>query len=292
MTLPTFFVAGTARSATTTLYQYLRYHPEVFVTKIKEPRFFAFEPDNPDHATASRRRLPIRTLEEYEALYEEVAGEKAIGEASPQYLYSTHARRQIHAMIPDARLVFCLRNPAHRAYSEYLMSVNNGRERRPFAQVVAEDTDRIVSYAYYAALTPWFQRFEADQIKVVLFEDVRRDIKAVMQGIYRFLGADDRHWVQLEERRNMGGIPKSASRQAVIHATHSLVTRSQVSRFIPRPLRINLHKRFYRFSNSNLTKAPALPNELRAQLTELFCSDTEQLEGLLERNLSAWKANA
>src|SRR5690606_23520638 len=92
MTLPNFLVIGAHRSGTTSLYSYFRQHPQSYMPAwIKEARFFCYDPDDPVHRAKSRAIFPVRTLEEYTALFDEVRGQVAIGEASPEYLRNSKA---------------------------------------------------------------------------------------------------------------------------------------------------------------------------------------------------------
>ena len=89
MTMPNFLIIGAAKSATTSLYVYLSQHPEIYMSPIKEPRFFAFEDEElnfcgpKDHWETN---TTITRLEDYRALFDDVSHEKAIAEASPPYL--------------------------------------------------------------------------------------------------------------------------------------------------------------------------------------------------------------
>jgi hypothetical protein len=110
--LPNFLIVGAGRSGTTSLYEYLRQHPQVFMSRVKEPNYFAFEGEIPHGPGAAwLRATSVRTREAYEALFAEAGSARAIGEASARYLRSEGAPERIHALLPDARLVGILRNP-------------------------------------------------------------------------------------------------------------------------------------------------------------------------------------
>src|SRR4051794_34967159 len=120
--LPNFLIIGAAKAGTTSLYHYLRQHPDVYMSTIKEPNYFCFEEQLPEYA-------PVRTLAEYESLFDGASSQPAVGEASTQYLNSAAAPRRIANILPNVRLIVSLRNPADRAYSSYLGRVWGGRER-------------------------------------------------------------------------------------------------------------------------------------------------------------------
>ena len=107
MTMPNFLIIGAAKCGTTALYHYLNQHPEVFMSPEKEPRFFALEGETPNfQGPADARginRCRYTNLDAYRSLFESVSGEKAIGEASTLYLYSSKAPERIAHHVPEAR---------------------------------------------------------------------------------------------------------------------------------------------------------------------------------------------
>jgi hypothetical protein len=133
--LPSFLVIGATKSGTTALYDYLRQHPAIFMPALKEPRFFLYD------GSEDSARFPVRSLEEYEALFAPVTTETALGEATPQYLTSWAAMERIHETLPGARLIAALRDPAERAFSIYLMNLRNRGHNReiPFAEALGDD---------------------------------------------------------------------------------------------------------------------------------------------------------
>ena len=136
MTLPNFLIIGAMKSGTTSLYHYLKQHPQIYMSSIKEPNFFALEGSNLDFNGAEGKeqiqrlikRESIINIEEYRALFRRAAHETAIGEASPMYLYSPEAPYRIRYYVPEAKLITILRNPVERAYSAFLYMTRDGRE--------------------------------------------------------------------------------------------------------------------------------------------------------------------
>src|SRR3989338_3833819 len=142
MSLPNFLIIGATKAGTTSIHNYLGQHPEIFVCPHKETNFFA-----QDSATCFLGDA-INTREDYEREFEGVKNEKAIGETSPAYLAVPTAPERIHGLIPHAKLIAILRDPAERAYSHYLMRRRQKREfRSSFEQCLdEEDIDPERSY--------------------------------------------------------------------------------------------------------------------------------------------------
>jgi hypothetical protein len=125
LVLPTFLIVGAMKAATDTLREVLRGHPEVFVAP-GEPMFFLAE-------DAAER------MADYAHTFEGVTVERAIGEKSPGYCYAPAVAERIRAVLPEVRIVFMLREPVARAYSNYWHRVLQGAEPLEFAQAVARE---------------------------------------------------------------------------------------------------------------------------------------------------------
>src|SRR5215218_4707583 len=123
MTMPNFLIIGAGKSGTTSLYHYLGQHPEVFMSPMKEPKFFCFEGERPNFRGPGDdeeiNRKCVTTIDAYRALFDGVACEKAVGEASSMYLYYPKAPERIDHHVAGVRLIAVLRNPVDRAYSSY-----------------------------------------------------------------------------------------------------------------------------------------------------------------------------
>ncbi len=197
--LPDFFVVGLPKAGTTALYEMLRRHPQVFMPALKEPRFFdrdlrpLFEP-------ASTGRLPD-TLEQYIALFAPAAPDQRLGEASPSYLRSTVAAREIAALRPDARIIAILREPASLVRSLQLQLLQEHVEseqdlRRAFAAEEIERAGRRVRrYSdhidYVAQLRRYHEAFGQEQVLVLIYDDFRADNRATLRRVLAFIGVDE-----------------------------------------------------------------------------------------------------
>jgi hypothetical protein len=96
------------------------------MSPIKEPHYFA------PNAVSTAYTTVIHDKDEYLKLFRGIKDEKAIGEASPSYLWDQESADKIHYVVPDARIIMILRNPVERAFSHYLMNVSVGTEKLSF----------------------------------------------------------------------------------------------------------------------------------------------------------------
>lgn len=285
MTLPNFIIAGAKKCGTTSMYEYLKQHPQVYMPVVKEPRFFAYNPNDPNHVKLPFTYFPIRTFEEYTQLFADANGKPAIGEASPMYISSPFALQQLRITIPHVKLVFCLRQPVERAYSLYLMRVRHNLEQRPPYQAFAGDMERWTRFKYYQMLKPWFEQFEPSQIQVLLYEDFQADSLRIMQEMFQFLGIDKNFTPDMKQKHGVGGVPKNKP----LHRVLTAIRKSRYKKLFGSYLPASVRSFFTRSSRKNLSKAPAMPEDVRQFLTNLYAEDTVKLEGLLQRDLSIWK---
>lgn len=190
--LPNFFVIGAAKAGTTSLHSYLDSHPEVCMSPIKEPEYFLPPPPRPGStqpaADALRRDI-------YETLFAQAGNALAVGEASVRY--TSHPFRpgvpeRIAALIPDAKLVYLVREPVARMVSQWMHNNRFGSEERSVEEALRSDRYLLLSsYAYQAER--FLQHFPAEQLLVIVSEELRARRVQTLQRVWRFLGVSAAH---------------------------------------------------------------------------------------------------
>ena len=296
MTMPNFLIIGAAKTGTTSIYRYLKQHPQIYMSPAKEPRFFAFEGETFSFSGPGDEKETAKTdLESYRTLFDGVEKETAIGEASTLYLWSQKATERIQHYIPNAKLIAVLRDPVERAYSNYLHLVNQNREPlTDFAVAIAQEEERIKKNwwpfwyykqqgFYYIQLQRYYAKFAQSQIKVYLYEDLKNDSLKMLQDIFQFLEVDDRFTPDLSQRvRQSRPIPKNKTLDGLMNKPNPLksILKPLIPKVMRRQITTNLKKR-------NLTKPKLLPS-VRQQLVEAYREDILQLQDLIERDLSRW----
>jgi len=300
MTMPNFLVIGAAKAGTSALYRYMQQHPQVYLTPKKEPHYFSYD-SRTKMTNGPGDTIPHAVTDciAYQALFDDVSNELAYGEASPTYLYVQGASERILSEVPDVRLIAILRQPVDRAYSAYMHVVRDGRETiLDFQEAIQQESNRVEAgwgpiwhYIrggyYHSQLLSYYDRFPADHIRVVLYDDFRSSPQSVLQSLFAFLGVDEGFVPDMSVRPNVSGVPRSGFVQSVIFR---LFMKPNPVRALFRWL-LPENTRF-RFTttvrNRNLRRVP-LSADLRGKLTRrYYLDDIAGLETLLDRDLSEW----
>jgi hypothetical protein len=296
MVMPNFLILGAAKTGTTSIYRYLKQHPEIYMSPAKEPRFFIFENEILQfNGIGDEIETAKTSLQEYQELFAKVRGEKAIGEASTMYLWSQKAPQRIKYYLPNVRLIAILRDPVERAYSNYLHLKQAQREPlASFAEAIGQEPQRIKDNwwpfwyyqnqgFYYQQLQRYFDLFAKEQIKVFLYEDLKTNPSKLLQSIFGFLELDATFQPDLSTKtRKAPLIPKNK-------VLHSLISQPNFLKSFLKPLvpKKTRQKIVEEIEQKNLIK-PQVSKEIRQQLIAEYQEDILQLQDLIQRDLSSW----
>jgi hypothetical protein len=203
--LPDFLVVGAPKAGTTALHAALAAHPELFMSRVKEPRYFLCD----DGVPPPRRGGPgdAQTYQEYvcrradyEALFAGRGDGMLAGESSPFYLWDRAAHRRIRAAIPDARLIAVLRDPVERAYSNWAHLWSAGLEPcGDFIEACEREPRRIAAgwapFWRYLELGRYgeqfrdlFRVFPPEQVLILRYRELRDVPAAALARVCGFLG--------------------------------------------------------------------------------------------------------
>jgi hypothetical protein len=182
--LPNFIVIGAMKAGTTSLYQYLKAHEQVFMPAIKELDFFVAESNW------------CRGIEWYRRQFSTAGAARARGEASTLYTqYPAHdgVPERMVRVLPDVRLVYVVRDPVERMRSHYEHRVITGAEKSPPEVALLENPVYLACSKYAMQLQRYLDHFPREQILIVTSEGLKADRRATVQQVYRFLGVDPTH---------------------------------------------------------------------------------------------------
>ncbi len=176
--LPNFLVIGNLRSGTTWLDNCLRQHPDVFLPRhVKGTHFFSHR---------FHKGVPW-----YERHFDARQDERAVGEVSALCLGSEVAARNIHQVIPHARLIACLRDPMTSVWSHYLRELRQGRSRGPFLETLRGHPEIIGYHLHHRNLSRYLELFPREQILIILYDDISERPREILAEVFRFLGIQD-----------------------------------------------------------------------------------------------------
>jgi hypothetical protein len=203
MALPTFFIAGAPKAGTTALHVALARHPQLFMTRVKEPKFFLTDGPPPRQGgpgDARTYRQYVWRRADYEALFDAAPPGAMRGESTSLYLYDPAAQRRIAAAVPDARFVLLLRDPVDRAHSNWahLWSAGLEPEKDFLRACELEDQRARDGWAafwryrdlgrYGRQLEQLYSRFPRDQVLVLRYRELRETPVPTLDRICAFLG--------------------------------------------------------------------------------------------------------
>lgn len=299
MKQPNFFIVGAPKCGTTSLWRYLNEHPNCFMSPVKEPKFFS--PDIKSYKRISRR-------EEYLKLFEDAtANHIAVGEASPNYIYSGEAIQNIYNFNRNAKIIAVFRNPVDLVYSYHWHLVRNANEKNqdfekvwnlmksrtnghdiPDSQIphIYWDYSRIAKHGNHAENI--LAIFPREQVKLILFDDFIKNTESVYEEILDFLNLPQN--IKNQDFKQHNPYRKFRSPRfnklclSIIRVAGPFTMRFKR---LLRIERVGIMDGLRRINKSNEIKKPLSP-EMRSTLVEEFREDTQKLSLIINRDLSHW----
>ncbi|MEM7100809.1 MAG: sulfotransferase domain-containing protein [Pseudomonadota bacterium] len=263
--LPNFLIIGAPRSGTTWLAMNLREHPEIFMPRIKEVHYFD------------------RHFEEGQGFYEDfftTATERVIGEATPDYIYYPEVPSRISALIPECKMILCLRNPIDRVYSRYWNSVAKYEENRDlsFEDKLREKPLFIDEGKYYTHLKRYYEHFSPDQFLILDFHEINNEPNAVLRRTYDFLGVAPDF------------VPETTDLVVNTAAAKPFLAKSKSMYWVHRAFeKVGLHGLANKIQAVNSGELPKMKPETRAWLRdEIYHEENQNLQDLTGLDVSGW----
>jgi hypothetical protein len=300
--LPDFLVAGVPKAGTTALHAALSRHPGLYLSQVKEPKFFLTDGPPPTRGgpgDAITYREHVWQRDKYEALFDPAPAGTLRGEATPLYVYDKAAMTRISRLIPDARLIVIIRDPIERAHSHWAHLWSAGLEPvGDFIRACAEEDNRIAagwaSFWHYTGLGKYgeqlrhlFTLFPREQVLVVRYRLLVDEPVATLDRICDFLAV--RTGVLSEiPRENVTAHPE----HSLSHRAVALGMRASdgVGRLLPGTAGAAMTSRIERFLQRGNRERQPLSWEQRNALIPVFEKDVRLLEDVLGDDFSDWLA--
>lgn len=270
-----FIIIGAHKSGTTTLFQYLRHHPQVFLPPEKEGAFFSNE-----HWFAQGWE---RFAQEF---FSNARPNQLLGKVTPHYMAYPQVPARVFGLMPEVKLIALLRNPVDRAFSHYRMAVRTHHERRAFEEAVAEclkqggPIDYLSLGEYGRILGSYLQYFSRSQLLVLFTVDLEAQPGSLVRSLCEYLGIDqDFVPPNLGRRYHAGGMKQrfpwivpAAKRIRPVWLLWKTLPERQKGAF-----RFWFHTQF----NVRSEKAAELDSKTRLRLVDHYREDVRSLEALI-----------
>lgn len=192
--LPNLIIIGAGKAGTTALHHYLGLHPEIFMSRQKELQLFQRD-DWRERLSWYERQFPVEA--------------PVRGEGSPVYTlypFCPHVPERMSELVPEAKLIYLVRDPVERFIAHWVEHYSLGFERRPFEQVAADlrpENQVLAGSRYATQLEQYLEAFPTTQMLVVDQEDLRVRRRDTLAQVFGFLGVDSGFWTpQFEELHN------------------------------------------------------------------------------------------
>lgn len=299
MKKPNLFIVGHPKSGTTALYNFLRQHPDIFMSLIKEPCFFCKDLIRESDLFHTQKRFYLddwsREQAAYLSLFADVKSEKIIGECSTSYLYSKVAAAEIHKFNPHAKIIILLREPVSFLRSSYSQRLLTAREnakdfktsvslekQRKLGQDIPSTikrpsamfhTDRI---KYCQQVARYYDLFGKSNVKVIIYEDFKENNKVIYNEILKFLCVNT-NFVPEFDQYNISKKPrfvllnKMLKNSALIRKLKNIIPQSVWQKITPQ------------INKALLKREPrkALDPELQRELMREFKPEVVKISGFL-----------
>jgi len=273
--LPSFFIVGPARTGTSWLHMVL--NERTLLPKEKETYFF----DSNFH----------KGFDWYQARYAPLMEGGPMGEVAPTYFASSKARERIARTIPGAKIVCIFRNPVERVWSLYRLRRAHARIPWSFEEAIVRDPELMETSRYATHLKAWQAAFGRDQVRVIMYEDLRKDPQSYVDTVVDFIGiprfqlAEEQFKYVYSSEGEKLSYPRNQHVTRIARATADWLVDVRLAAVVSGAKKLAFTKKLLKGDRSFEKLSP----DVVLRLKKMFLPEIEQLEAMLNRDLSAWK---
>jgi hypothetical protein len=311
MRLPDFLIIGAAKAGTTTLYKYLSRHPQIYMSTPKEPDFF------------SKNELYNQGVEWYASLFSQASPSQICGEASTAYTHQIplipEIPERIFRLLPQVKLIYLLRHPVDRAYSNYVQQIKAFQIQRKnanqpafkvpetfeellqrgrqviYANDYMEGIDPIAASNYIEQIEKYLQFFPKESFLFLLLEDFSHYPQKTLREVCQFIGVDDTIDL-IQEQPIAANVGRSFSegfiREKITAPLRSIPIIANAANLLPQSVRDLAYELLRKLPRREHLEKEYLPQpmlpETRQMLLEKFQAPNQKLSEFLGRDLSRW----
>lgn len=285
--LPNLLIIGAQKCGTTSLHRYLALHPEASMSEPKELDFFV----SPDETLFPVGNWP-RGMDWYRSHFPHETPIR--GEASPNYTvypFTQGVPERAASLVPDAKIVYMVRDPVDRIASQYLHRVGEGLERRSLDDALGDigSVEPAMGFVYrsmyFMQLERWVERFPKENVLVVAQEDLRRSRAATLARVFRFLGIADTF---TDDRfSSLSNVSTEKRPPARAEAWLRRTRAGEAARALPAAMR-RPPARMLRALAGRTPERPILSEARREQLRAMLQEDTDRLRAFTGQAFPTW----
>jgi hypothetical protein len=285
-----FIGIGAAKSGTTWLADCLRLHPDIFIPKEKELDYFNAKRPYYNQLPNINHTQPVSW---YHASFKEKNKTQIAGEFSPAYLNTLGTAQAIYDYNPHVKIIAILRSPLEQLQSLYLFFRQKGFIKpMSFEEAIFTNDEMLEGCFYYKQLKPYFDLFPREQIKIVLYDELKADRKAFFLEILSFLGVSPFLPENFSRRSNVTQQARMPALNFAIDRIRIFLHRKNQAillRFLMRSGIVNIAEWLRDHVNKKpMTIKPDLEVETAQKVLDIVQKDVHLLAHLLDRDLRSW----
>ncbi|MGE3539933.1 MAG: sulfotransferase [Candidatus Tectimicrobiota bacterium] len=289
MKFPNLFIIGAMKAGTSSLHEYLHQHPDIFMSRFKEPQYFAPHRLRWGQKWGQGNPLPEPGIDWYLHLFEDAGNVKYAGESSVSYTarpWVSGCEQRIYAYNPAARFIYIMRDPIERTVSHYWHLVASGDEDRDMLTAVRRKEAYIARSYYAMQLRPYIETFGRDHVFVLTLEELNARPEEIFQALFTWLGVDPHAPIIPDEKFNVGALRLKQTRRhcLLLHKTLKHWRWKRREWMLPQGIRQGLERLAYRSVHRHTID----PRPTVDYLRPLFQQYTAELTELLGRDFYVW----